>query len=178
MTSQTTRGTTDTPWANRIVGHADVDPVSLVANPKNWRLHPDAQKKALSGALLEVGWVAQIIVNKRTGHIVDGHARIELAIDRKETTVPVVYVDLAEEEEATVLGFLDPLSAMAQADPEKLDALMAEITVNDEALREMFAGMKTPDFAAMTPDEQGRLDISTKGRQVTCPECGHVFPSH
>jgi ParB-like chromosome segregation protein Spo0J len=110
------------PWASRIVGHGDVPPESLTANPRNWRKHPDAQRKALAGALSEVGWVAQVIVNKRTGHVVDGHARVELAVERKEAMVPVVYVDLTPDEEAVVLACLDSLSAMATTDTEKLDS--------------------------------------------------------
>ena len=36
-----------TPWRNRIVGSAEVDPKDLVANPLNWRTHPDRQREAL-----------------------------------------------------------------------------------------------------------------------------------
>jgi hypothetical protein len=46
-------------WQNRIVGHADVPPGELVANGLNWRLHGKAQQAALSGAISEVGWVAE-----------------------------------------------------------------------------------------------------------------------
>jgi ParB-like chromosome segregation protein Spo0J len=162
------------PWANRIVGHGEAKPSDLVANPKNWRQHPKAQKKALAGALAEVGWVTQVIVNKRTGHLVDGHARVELALERKEPSVPVVYVDLTPDEEAVVLACLDPLSAMAETDTEKLDALMADVTVNDAALREMLGSLKTPDFEPIGADKQGKLDQKNK-KQATCPECGHVF---
>jgi len=98
-------------WRNRIVEHAEVDPRTLKANPKNWRTHPRAQQEALSGVLREVGWVQDVIVNKRTGFVVDGHARIELAIAAKEN-VPVKYVDLTEKEEELVLASLDPLTSM------------------------------------------------------------------
>lgn len=77
------------PWQNRIVGHADVPPADLVPNPKNWRSHPDDQQRALAGALSEVGWVAEVLVNQTTGHVVDGHLRIELALARREPSIPV-----------------------------------------------------------------------------------------
>ena len=67
-------------WRNRIVGHADVSPAELVPNPRNWRTHPPEQQRALAGALAEVGWVAEVLVNRTTGHVVDGHLRIELAL--------------------------------------------------------------------------------------------------
>ncbi len=50
--------------------------------------------------------------------------------------MPVVYVDLAPDEETLVLATLDPLSAMAEADQEALDSLLAEV-VADGALARM-----------------------------------------
>lgn len=41
-----------TPWRNRIVGHEDVAPDQLLANPKNYRRHPAAQQKAMGGVLI------------------------------------------------------------------------------------------------------------------------------
>ena len=119
--------------------------------------------------LSEVGWVQNIIVNQRTGYVIDGHARISIAISRGEESVPVVYVDLDENEEGIVLASLDPLAAMAGTDQAKLDELLAEITVSDVDLK---AILEVPDFQPVGEDEQGRLDQKAP---VTCPECGHEF---
>lgn len=128
-------------WANRIVGHGTEPPERLIANPANWRTHPAEQQRALAGALSEVGWVAQVLVNRRTGHLVDGHLRVELAIARGELSVPVTYVDLSEEEERLVLASLDPLAAMAGADAAKLEELLADLAPSDEAFRSMLADL-------------------------------------
>jgi hypothetical protein len=125
-------------WRNRIVGHADVAPAELVPNPRNWRAHPDDQQRAVSGALSEVGWVAEVLVNRTTGHLVDGHLRVELALARREPTVPVTYVELGEDEERLVLASLDPLAAMATAENEQLAALLAGLEPADDALRALF----------------------------------------
>lgn len=85
----------------------------------NWRIHPKAQQEALAGALDSVGWVQQVLVNRRTSFVVDGHARVALSLSRGEPTVPVLYVDLEPAEAALVLATLDPIGAMAQADDEK-----------------------------------------------------------
>jgi ParB-like chromosome segregation protein Spo0J len=122
-------------WRNRIVGHADVRPDELVPNPRNWRTHPLEQQRALAGALAEVGWVAEVLVNRTTGNVVDGHLRIELALTRDEPTVPVTYVELSEDEERLVLASLDPLAAMATAEEEQLAALLAGLQPTDNALR-------------------------------------------
>lgn len=128
-------------WRNRIVGHGEEAPDQLLANALNWRIHPKAQQEALSGVLDEVGWVQDIIVNQRTGNVVDGHLRASLAIGRGEKSVPVVYVDLSEAEERLILATIDPLAGMAVTDTEQLASLLGEITVTDQALTEMLAGL-------------------------------------
>lgn len=128
-------------WQNRIVGHAEVDPNELKGNPLNWRLHSDAQRKAMRGVLNEVGWVQEVIVNKQTGVLVDGHLRLALAIERKEAKIPVKYVDLDASEEALILATLDPIGAMATSDAEKLDSLLKEVSTGDESLQEMLSAL-------------------------------------
>ena len=124
-------------WESRIVGHGEAAPADLVGNPRNWRTHPKAQRDALAGVLDQVGWVQDVIVNRRTGYLVDGHARVAVAAQRGETSVPVVYVDLSEDEELLILATLDPLAAMAEADTDALADLLAAITSEDAALTSM-----------------------------------------
>jgi ParB-like chromosome segregation protein Spo0J len=126
-------------WRSRIVGTGTEDPTQLVANPRNWRIHPEGQQDALGSVLDEVGWVGQVLVNRTTGHVVDGHLRVELALARDEPEVPVLYVELTEQEEALVLASLDPLSAMAAADEDKLRGLLAEVTIEQADLAAMMA---------------------------------------
>ena len=158
------------PWRSRITGSSEEAPDQLLANPANWRIHPKAQQDALAGALDQVGWVQQVLVNQRSGFVVDGHARVALALSRGEATVPVLYVDLEPEEEALVLATLDPISAMATRDDEKLRSLLAEITVDDAGLLALLrdiagndrrAGLTDPDDVPEVPDEpyvkQGEL---------------------
>jgi hypothetical protein len=155
-----------TTWPNRIVGHADVPPAELVPNPRNWRAHPLEQQRALAGALAQVGWVAEVLVNRTTGHVVDGHLRIELALARDEPTVPVTYVELAEDEERLVLASLDPLAAMATAEQEQLAALLAGLEPADDALKALLddlareykldrlrTGLVDPDELPPIPDQ-------------------------
>jgi hypothetical protein len=121
-------------WSNRIVGYGEEDPNKLISNDKNWRRHPDAQKEALSGILRDVGIVQNVIVNRRSGKVMDGHARIELAIGEKQDKIPVTYVDLTEEEEARVLASFDTLGLMAQPDPDALTALISGIELGSDPL--------------------------------------------
>lgn len=114
-------------WANRIVRQGEADPTSLMANPNNWRLHGELQGKALEGVLDGVGWIQNVIVNETTGHIVDGHLRVKLAVENGEALVPVVYVELTEEEERLALTSIDPIAALAETDQRALSALTDKV---------------------------------------------------
>jgi len=113
-------------WKNRILSHDVVDPNDLVPNEKNWREHPEFQRKSLKGVLDQVGWVQSVIVNKNSGNIVDGHLRVSEAINNKED-VPVVYVDLTSDEENLILATIDPLSALAKTNNDALKSLVEDI---------------------------------------------------
>ena len=149
-------------WRSRITGSGEEALDQLLAHPSNWRTHPKAQREALREVLGTVGYVAQVIVNQRTGHLVDGHLRVEEALSHGQPTIPVVYVDLSEDEERLVLASLDPLAAMATTDEAKLRELLAEVSVGSEALAAMLAalapaepkgGLTDPDDAPEPPDE-------------------------
>jgi len=130
-------------WKNRIIGEGDEAPDQLLANPKNARRHPQAQQQALADVLDEVGVVQRVIVNQRTGYVVDGHARIALALRQGQPTIPVVYVDLDEREEALILATLDPISAMATTDAAALDELLRDVHTGSAALQTMLDGLAT-----------------------------------
>jgi len=115
-----------TEWRNRIVGYGEEDADQLLANPANWRIHPRYQQDAIKGVLNGVGWVQNIIVNRTTGHVVDGHMRAAVAIS-KGAKVPVTYVELTEDEEKLILATLDPIGAMAAADNDKLTELIRDL---------------------------------------------------
>jgi len=149
--------TTTSPWANRIVGHGEEAPEQLIENPANWRLHGAAQQSALADVLAEVGLVQSVIVNKTTGHLIDGHLRVELAKESAQPSVPVVYVELSEEEERVILASLDPIAAMAGADTTKL--------------AELLSGIEDPDLA-------GLLDAVARANRISLDlgSSGHCDP--
>jgi hypothetical protein len=86
----------------------------------------------MDNVLNEVGWIQRVIVNQRTGNMIDGHLRVERALAQKEKSVPVCYVDLDEEKEKIALATFDPLGAMASSDQQMLNMLVNEIGSSDE----------------------------------------------
>ncbi len=125
------------PWVNAIVRYGEESPDQLLAHPSNPKIHPKAQQDALAGAIGELGWLAPVIVNERSGRMLDGHARVGLAISRGELSVPVAYVDLPEEQEALALATFDPVGALAVHDKAMLADLLSEVSTGDAALQAM-----------------------------------------
>ncbi len=132
-------------FQSRIVGEGYEQPDQLLANPMNWRKHPKAQQDALEGMLRTVGWVQRVIVNRRTGHIVDGHLRVEVALRRDEPQVPVLYVDLTADEERVVLAAIDPIGGMAETDQDMLDELLTGLETGDKDLDDFLQSLRSDD---------------------------------
>jgi ParB-like chromosome segregation protein Spo0J len=126
-------------WENRIVAEGEEPPEQLMANPRNWRIHPVGQQDTMSNVLSEIGWIQRVIVNRTTGNVIDGHMRVAIAIAEEEPTVPVTYVELTEDEEAVALATFDPITSMAVPDPEQFDRLLADITGDDSAVNRALA---------------------------------------
>lgn len=115
------------PWRNRIVGHREVDPQELQRHPLNWRTHPEAQAAGLRATLERVGVVQDVIVSKATGRILDGHLRVDAAIATGQNSIPIVEVDVTEEEERLVLATFDALGGMAEVNAEALQGLLGQV---------------------------------------------------
>lgn len=160
-------------YVNRIVGHGEEAPDQLAANPRNWRIHPRQQEQVLAGVLEEVGWVAEIVVNQRTGFVIDGHLRVAHAISQREPLVPVTYVDLSEDEEAVILATFDPLSALAATDNDKLDELTRTLHVHNDTLAQFLQVQDAPDFKTLV------VPIAHDAhREHICEACGTRWKGH
>ena len=118
-----------------------VDPATLGANPRNWKTHPEAQLAAMGGLIDEVGFLIPILFNDRTGRILDGHGRKELALARGWPAVPVLRVDLDEAKEAQALATIDNLGGMADIDPVAFVELLRDVDTASIELQELLAGV-------------------------------------
>ncbi len=109
----------------------------LLANPRNWRRHPKAQVDALYGLLHELGYADALLARELPDGqlmLIDGHLHAESTPDAQ---VPVLILDLTEEEGDKLLLTLDPLAAMAESDGERIKALLQTVQTNSEAVHEL-----------------------------------------
>jgi len=178
-------------WQNRITRYGEEAPDQLLANDKNWRVHPKAQQDALEGALRKVGIVQNVVVNERSGKMIDGHLRAQMAISSGQPTVPITYVNLSDDEEALILATIDPVTGLAGTDQKLLDSLITDIRLSDLGM-DLGTGLNdllnslSPDpslAAAEGEDDVPGLpsdpvsrpgDLWLLGSHVVCPHCGTV----
>lgn len=120
-----------------------IDPRTLTANPRNWRTHPPEQISALSAAMNQTGWAGACLYNLRTKRLIDGHARVKVAIDSGAAAVPVLVGDWDEATEAKILLTLDPLSEMAEVDSDALRSLLDSVGEQGEALQGLLDGLSS-----------------------------------
>jgi ParB-like chromosome segregation protein Spo0J len=147
----------------RRVRAADLRP-----NPRNWRTHPPAQQDALRGLLAEVGYADALLVRELPDGelmLVDGHLRAETT---PNALVPVLVLDVDEEEAGKILLTLDPLADMATTDAEQLRLLLSNVETENAAVRTLI-------------DEIGRkyegadpLAAAAERPEIVVPECYQV----
>lgn len=96
----------------------------LQPHARNWRTHPDAQREALCGLLAEIGYANALLVRELPDgrlELIDGHLRAETTPD---ALVPVLVLDVDEQEAQKILLTHDPLAAMATADQQQVRGLI------------------------------------------------------
>ena len=137
---------------NRIREFRLVKGSELRHHPRNWRKHPPKQRKAFRALLDEIGFAGVELVyqSERFGGeltIIDGHMRQEEVGDFE---MPCAITDLTDAEADKLLALANPLAAMADTDPEKLDELLQEIDTGSAELQELLADVAKE--AGLYPD--------------------------
>ena len=109
----------------------------LKPHPNNWRVHPAGQQDALRGVLAEIGYADALLARELPDgslQLIDGHLRAETT---PEMEVPVLVLDLDEQEAAKLLAVHDPLAGMAEANDDVLAELLEQIETENEAVRDL-----------------------------------------
>ncbi|QDT01281.1 ParB N-terminal domain-containing protein [Adhaeretor mobilis] len=130
-------------YRDRIKGLRRVPAAVLRAHPRNWRTHPPAQQAAMRGVLAEIGYADALLVRELadgTLQLIDGHLRAQTTPDAE---VPVLVLDVNEQEAEQILLTHDPLAAMAGVDSEQLDDLISDAQFEEPEVEKMIAKVGT-----------------------------------
>lgn len=123
--------------------------------------NPSIQQDALCGPPSEIGIsAATIAVECPEGLVLmDGHLRSEIV---GYEILPVLNVDLNDDEADKLLTTFNSVSGMATADPENLEQLLSEMSNETEAAREMIDKMAA-DNCLRSHDLPPRASEITQG---------------
>ena len=143
---------------DRIQGFCRVPADRLVPHPRNWRLHPPRQRSALAAVLQDIGYAGALIARELPDgrlQLIDGHLRAETT---PEQQVPVLIVDLSDDEALKVLAVFDPLSSMAEVNVVALQSICEELKIVapalQETLREAAARKRPSEFQPRTAEDR------------------------
>jgi predicted RNA methylase len=154
----------------------------LSPNPRNWRTHPRRQQDALRGVLAEIGYAGGLIARELpdgTLELIDGHLRAETT---PEQDVPVLIVDLDQDEANKLLTLMDPMAAMAEANKDALGSLMADMQTDSDALQAMLDDMAAAEGidlfesgAGDLQDPEPQLDRAAELQEKWGTELGQLW---
>jgi hypothetical protein len=147
----------------------------LIPHPQNWRRHPETQSAALTGVLSEIGFADAVIARETPEglQLIDGHLRQDLMGDQE---IPVLVVDLTEDEARKMLVTLDPLAAMAQTNYEALDTLLSSLEWNNEGIVDMLRKLAPSELPAEpTPPLEFPEFTENLPTDYACPSCGYEW---
>jgi ParB-like chromosome segregation protein Spo0J len=92
---------------------------------------------ALAGLLAAIGYADALLIRQLPDGkfmLIDGHLR---AATTPDTHVPVLVLDVTEEEADKILATLDPLAAMAETDTERVKTLLETVHTDSAAVEEL-----------------------------------------
>lgn len=157
---------------NRILGHRQIRAGDLRPHPLNWRTHPKAQREALHGLLGEVGIARSVLGyvpdSDKAAHpdpmaptapltLIDGHLRVE---DDPDRILTVEVLDVTDAEAKKLLLTLDPLAALADSAPDKLDELLREVQTASQPVADMLEQLAIDnDLIPAEKDDEGPTEL-------------------
>lgn len=125
----------------------------LRPSPRNWRTHPQAQREALQGVLADVGFADALLcreLDDGTLELIDGHLRAETTPDSE---VPVLVLDVDEEEANKLLLTIDPLAGLAGVDDEQLAELLGGVRFDNRAVQAVLDDLAESSGLAMAEND-------------------------
>jgi hypothetical protein len=143
----------------------NLDPSTLTPHPLNPRSHPARQRRALADIMDAVGMLKPIIYNERTGHIIDGHMRVEEFLERNADSIPALVVDLPEEDEMQALYWLDRIGELREIDTEVNMVLQSQLDTESEYLQRL-SEMHLEDGDGLLGEEPNEAAFSEDKRGV------------
>jgi ParB-like chromosome segregation protein Spo0J len=148
----------------------------LSLDPSNVRKHSRRNLDAIKASLRKFGQQKPIVVDAK-GIVLAGNGTLTAAQELGWTEIQIVRTELAGVE-ATAFAIADNRTAELAEWDDNLGDVLKSLQDEDVDLADLgysaedMAKMQTPDFAAGTADDQGKLDEKSP---IECPHCHKSF---
>ena len=116
------------------------DPHQIAQHALNWKNHPSFQREAYAEFHDEVGWAGALLYNDATHRLLDGHMRLQDALENNYTEVPVLVIEVDEQKELAILRYLDELGTLYQKKKSAAETLEAMISSRSDILAQLSRG--------------------------------------
>lgn len=149
---------------------------SIKPHPRNNNKHPQEQLEKFVEIIKKKNvWRVPLIVSKRSGFLVSGHLRLQVAKELGLPQLPVVYQDFdSDADEYQFLTFDNEIARWANLDMNDVMTALDEI----ENLELEDLGILDFDIVLKeTINESKEININKveSPKTVECPACGHEF---
>lgn len=150
-----------------------VSELLMIANPKNNNKHSKDQIDRLAKIIDFQGQRSPIVISKRSGFIVKGHARLSAIYKLGWEKAAVNYQDyLSEAQEYADMTADNEIARWAELDTERFLDDLNTIDLGDFELLGLDSMPEIKNFEPGFEQDSQRLDLKNKH---ICPECGHEF---
>ena len=160
-----------------------VDIDKVVINPHNRNVHSEKQLEVLSKLIKVRGFRNPLIISKRSGFLVAGHGRVEVAKKLGIDKLPVMYQEFENEADEYAYMISDnEIAKHATLDNESMLVDLKELDFKIEELDFEELGLIDYKLPKILEPE----DLSDKNKEIdtdefgddlehTCPKCGFSF---
>lgn len=156
---------------DRIREFRRVQAKNLLPNPKNWRTHSNRQRDILQGVLAEIGYADALLARElpdKTLQLIDGHLRAETTPLQE---VPVLILDLSEEEANKLLTVLDPISSLAGKNETLLKELIDNMETENQSVQSFLNEMIQQEPEILSHSMQDLNEVELPALYQVVVEC-------
>lgn len=165
---------------NRVQQLVHVKASELVSNPLNFREHPEKQREALRGLLEEVGIAGAVLARKvkKKYVLIDGHLRQEELTKMGDQEIPVLVLDVNEDEANKLLAAYDPISSLAETNQAKFKELIQKVSTDSKPLASLFSSIASFKKGELELELDIEDDGTTAPEETTAPTSTELKSSH
>lgn len=148
----------------------------LKPHPRNPNRHPPGQIALLAKNIAVLGWRHPIIVSKRSGLIVAGHARLEAAktLGMKQAPVDMQDYESAADEMAVMVAD-NRLAELAEMDLPGLKDILQELDTGAFDMDLTGFDLSALEGLMNQVPPEPNSDDAKADQDHECPKCGHTW---